>query len=154
MTAPAESRNDSSTAPQAIVPTALLESRPPKRPLKAKPANGRSGMSGISASTLSPPQEVQLVDLNRVLVPVEGDDDRETDGDLARGHADDERREGLADQVGDLREPREGDEVEVRRVEHQLDRHEDDDRVAPREDAENSDREEDDGEAEDLVGGD
>src|SRR5262245_64670187 len=154
MTAPAASRNARKTAPHAIPATARRDRRPPMRPQTTNPAKGSSGSRGISPSTISPLEQVQLVHLNRFLVAEQRDDDGEADRDLAGGDADDEGRERLTRQVGDLPETGEGDEVEVRRVEHQLDRHEDDDRVAAREDAEHADREEHDREQEQMVGSD
>src|SRR3982750_2006648 len=93
-----------------------------------------------------PLEQINLVNEDRLAVAVERDDEAEADGRLGGGDDDDEDREDLA---GDgvqapllLQVAREGDEVEVRRVQDQLDRHEDDDDVAARQHAGHADGEE------------
>src|SRR6478736_8025079 len=86
----------------------------------------------------------QLPGLAQVVEPVDGDalagaeneeHDREAEADLRGGEGDDEQRHRLP-AVQRVAQPHvEGDEVEVGRVEHDLDRHEDEDRVAPGQDA-------------------
>jgi len=66
-------------------------------------------------------------------------DEREADRDLRRRHRDDEEHQDLAVQV--VVEPRKGDEREVGRVEHQFERHVNHEQIAPHDDAEQSQRE-------------
>ena len=77
--------------------------------------------------------------------PIERYDDGETHCDLRRGHGDDEKDKNLRVVVGNSggveAEAREGNEREVGGVQHQLERHEDDDDVAPQEHAGETDRE-------------
>ena len=63
----------------------------------------------------------------------------EADGRFGRGDRDDEDREHLADRV--LQLARERHQVDVHRVQHQLDRHEDDDDVAADHHADDADDE-------------
>src|SRR5262249_60219593 len=62
---------------------------------------------------------------------------------------DDEDREDLAGQIG--QKAREGDEIEVRGVEHQLDRHQQDDAVAAGENTDDADEEESEAEVEHVL---
>src|SRR5215204_5296017 len=110
-------------------------------------ANGDS-LSFHSLFTIHylPLQQVNLVHEDRLAVAVERDDKAEADGRLGGGDDDDKDREDLA---GDgvhapllLQVAREGDEVQVRRVQDQLYRHEDDDDVAARQHAGHTDAEE------------
>src|SRR5215203_5856680 len=96
-----------------------------------------------------PLQQINLVHEDRLAVAVERDDEAEADGRLGGGDDDDEDREDLTgDGVGGARAARrvqvarEGDEVQVRRVQDQLYRHEDDDDVASRQHAGHADGEE------------
>src|ERR1051325_2144530 len=93
-----------------------------------------------------PLEQINLVHEYRLAVAVERDDEAEADGCLGRRDHDDEDREDLArDRVRAprlLQVPREGYEVQVRGVQYQLDGHEDDDDVAPREHARHAYREE------------
>src|SRR5262249_53775169 len=88
----------------------------------------------------SPFHDVDLVDIQRLLVPEERNDDRQADGRLGRRHRHHKEDEDLARAVAEER--REGDQREVDRIQHQLDTHEDDDRVPPCEHADDPDREE------------
>src|SRR2546423_9959263 len=86
-----------------------------------------------------PFQQINLVNEDGLAVAVERDDEAEADGRLGGGDDDDEDGEDLSgDGVHVARVAqvaREGYEVEVRRVQYQLDGHEDDDDVAAREHA-------------------
>src|SRR6478672_2089878 len=86
-------------------------------------------------------QEAGVVDRGRATGPEDGHDDGEPDHDLGGG--DDHHEEGgdLSVEVAVL--PGEGDQREVRGVEHQLHAHEHHDRVAPGEDPDTADREQD-----------
>src|SRR5690606_6422679 len=86
-------------------------------------------------------QGTQAVDVDRLAVAEQGKDDRQADSDLGGGDDDDEQRQHLA-AVEPVTQPHvEGDEVEVDGVEHQLDRHQHEDRVAPGEHAVDADGE-------------
>src|SRR5882724_12419921 len=85
---------------------------------------------------------VDVFDLDRAAVAEVDDEDGKADGGLGRRHRENEHGEDLADEVAEL--GREGDEVDVDREQHQLDRHQDDDDVlAVEEDAEDAEREQD-----------
>src|SRR4051812_26767068 len=130
----------------------------------AAPASGSAITSHISANTPSadaglttgtaPPswnayisarllvlQQAGVVDGGRAPGPEDGHDDREPDDDLGGGHHHHEERRDLAVEVAVL--PGEGDQRQVGGVEHQLHAHEDHDRVAPGQDPDAADREED-----------
>src|SRR5712672_3338013 len=83
-------------------------------------------------------ERVELVHVDRAPAAEDGDDDGEADGRLGGGHRDDEEDGGVTAEEARLGggalhqwEAREGEEGEVHRVEHQLDAHEHDERVAP-----------------------
>src|SRR5688572_1616476 len=89
-----------------------------------------------------PFQGVQVFDINGVEVPEKHHQDRQADRRLGRRHREDEEYEHLAGEVAE--EVREGDEVQVHREQHQLDRHQQHDQVAAvEEDADHADREQD-----------
>src|SRR5437763_10053424 len=96
-------------------------------------------------NALSPFQQINLVNEYGLAVAVERDDEAESDGRLGGGDDDDEDRKDLARhgvhvaRVAQV--AREGYEVQVRRVQYQLDGHEDDDDVAAREHARHADGE-------------
>src|SRR5690606_30044779 len=96
-------------------------------------------MSNQTSSSMSGLQEVRVVDRGRPAGTVDGHDDREADDDLGGGDDHDEEGRDLSVEVAVL--ARDADEREVRGVEHELDAHEHDDRVAPHEDADGTDRE-------------
>src|SRR4029077_12944966 len=75
----------------------------------------------------------------RELLPVQRYDEAEPDAHLRRGDCHHGEREDLARAVVEV--PRERDQREVARVEHQLEREQHDERVAPDEDAERADPE-------------
>src|SRR5690242_2037443 len=130
-------RKASATEPTAMPPMSVSEKRNfrPKSPLIAAPTSGSRGTSQMYLY-ISPFQQVDLVYPDRFLVAIESDDDSQPDRRFGRGHDDYKHREELAGESVDaarfLQVAREGDEVQVRGVEYQLDRHKDDDDVAPR----------------------
>src|ERR1051325_10443883 len=83
-----------------------------------------------------PLEQINLVNEDRLAVAVERDDEAEADGGFGRRDHDYEDREDLPrDRVHAarlLQVAREGYEVQVRGVQNQLDGHEDDDDVPPR----------------------
>src|SRR5438094_644471 len=84
-------------------------------------------------------QQVRVVDAGRAPSPEDRHDDGEADDDLGRRH--DHHEEGHDLAVQGPVDAAERDEREVRRVQHQLDAHEQDDRVAPDEHADRADGE-------------
>src|SRR3954451_11242496 len=91
----------------------------------------------------------ELVEVDAAPVAVQQEDDGEADPDLGGRDGDDEQREHRADRV--VLHGAEGNEVDVHRVQDQLDRHQHHHAVAPREDAVHADREEDRAEQQELV---
>jgi hypothetical protein len=113
---------------------------------KKKDGPGQSvGIHWKKTFAVSVFHRVDLRHIGRLLRAEEGDDDGETDGDLGRRHGDDEEKEDVG-VVGGLAldeiEARKGDEGEVRRREHELEAHEDDEEIAPHEHAGQPDRKE------------
>src|SRR5262249_2771320 len=107
---------------------------------RARPASSRAlGTAALVCAMVLPPHQRQLVHREAAAEPEYGDDDGETDGDFGGGHAEDEEDESLAID-GAVALP-EGDDGQVGRVEHDPDRHEDDERIAPHEHAEDADDE-------------
>src|SRR5919108_163715 len=107
--------------------------RLPTSRMTTQAARGRAGTSQASSfiGLLSPAQQVDLVDVDRLAVAEDQQHDRQADADLGGGHGDHEQREHLA---GDELVPQVGaerDQVDVHRVEHQLDAHQHHHRVAP-----------------------
>src|SRR3954452_4053956 len=82
-------------------------------------------------------EQVGVVDRGGPAGPVDRHDDREADHDLSGG--DDPHEEGDDLAVDRAGRAGEGDQGQVDRVEHQLDAHEDDDRVAPHQHADGAD---------------
>src|SRR6185369_8148864 len=125
----AESRNATPTVAHAMIPTARRDRRFPNSPLIATPISGMRGISqNRSRITPSPLHQMDVIEMDRGRVAHDRDQDRQTYRDLPRRDADHEHDEHLTGDVG--MRPGECDEVEVRGVEHQLDRHQDEDRVA------------------------
>src|SRR5690625_2801236 len=115
----------------------------------AMSARGRRAAIRVGTLIPSVPQQVDVVHRGGPAGTEDRDDDREADDDL--GGRDDHHEEGehLAVQVAV--HPRERDEREVRRVEHELDPHEHDDPVAAQQHRRGPDREQERGEHE-VVG--
>src|SRR5207244_6846704 len=108
--------------------------RLPKNTMRKKDTAGNDGISQANLTTsTSPLQQVDLIDIDGLSVPVDQDDDRQADPDLCRRDGDHEQREHLPGELVEVR--REGDQVDVHRVQHQLDRHQHEDRVAPGQDS-------------------
>src|SRR5581483_7896155 len=118
---------------------AYLPSRLPANRLTTNPASGRAGTSQICFSTVSPLQEVDIVDVGTLPSPVHGHDDRQTHDDLRRRDDHREEREHLT--IERSVHPGERDEREVHGVQLQLHRHEDHERVLAHENADAADRE-------------
>src|SRR5438876_1717206 len=97
------------------------------------PARGRR-----AASRASPFEQVDVLEIQRLAVAVNGEDDREADGGLGGRDRHHEEHEYLA---GDAEPLRQRHEREVYGVEHQLDAHEDHDRVPTQQHAGDAQRE-------------
>src|SRR6202034_1537766 len=90
-------------------------------------------------------QDVEVVGRRAGAPAEDGDHDPEADHDLGRGDHQDEEHTRLPADV--VQHAGERDEREVRRVEHQLDAHEHDQYVAPHEQTDGADAEEDGGQS-------
>src|SRR5579859_40660 len=108
------------------------------RPATATASRGRIDVTG---SKLLSFHHGHVVDPKGGFVPHEGDQDAEGDGNLRRGDCDDEDREDLPAEVVIVMP--ESDEIDVHRVEQQLQRHQHDQDVAPQQHARRSDHEQD-----------
>src|SRR5690606_13321593 len=93
-------------------------------PAATRPALPRPGVRPASPSSL---QRVDLGDVDRAAVAEQRHQDGQADRGLGRGHREDEEHEDLPRLVAEV--PRERDEVDVHRQQHQLDRHQQDDDV-------------------------
>src|SRR5579862_2166321 len=120
--------NDAATVAEANHPAARAGHRPPHRPSTAQPASGSSGIKTAAAVTRFIRGARPRRRRPGLTGPEHVHDDREADHDLGRGHHQHEEDEHLP--VDGAVKPRERDQREVDRVEHQLDRHEDDERGA------------------------
>src|SRR5918996_918835 len=94
----------------------------------------------------SPSKRCQLVDVELGAQPRDGDDEPEADHGLGCCDHHDGEREDLAVSVAELARVRDQDEVAG--VEHDLEREQNDERVAPDQNAERAGREEEDGDDE------
>src|SRR6185312_220181 len=139
----------SATAATATVAMARLGMRKPASASTRKPANGSAGMSH-SQSRISAPHARRHVGVERAPLPVQPQHQRQSHGDFGGRHGQDEQEHHLA--VG-LVPARTGDhERQPRRVQHDLDRHEDEDHVAASQHADDAEHEQESGEGERDVG--
>src|SRR5947208_4885393 len=135
--------NDAPTVIDATRP--LSRNRRPNAKISIDPANGRAGISQSSAidpvalTRSSPSQQVGVVDVGAAASAEQRDDDGEAHHDLGGRHHHREERQDLAVQVPDL--PAERDQRQVHRVQLELHRHEDHERVAAQQHAGRADRE-------------
>src|SRR5712664_806485 len=145
-------QKERSTTTSATAYSHAFGKKRPRRPFTAAPASGSRGMRYSQETSIHPSEleRVELAHVDRVPAAEDGDDDGEAHGGLGGGHGDDEEDGGVAAQEARLgggaphqREPREGEEGEVHRVEHQLDAHQDDEGIAPQHHAHPAEREED-----------
>src|SRR5436190_13850155 len=145
------------TARTKDAPTARIPISAPRRrirfPKKRISRNETAGIAGmiqaLESTDASALQVVDFVEIGRPLVAVDEELDRQADPDLGRRDGDDEQREHLTGHRA--AECGERDQVDVHRVEHQLDAHEDQHRVLPREDTVDTGAEEERAEDEVLV---
>src|SRR5437764_11084119 len=130
---------DSTSAPQV---TSWAPRSPIVRPKKPAIKAASSGRKTTATAKGSAPHHPDVLDLDRAAVAEIDDQDRQADRRLGRRHGQHEHSEDLADEI--VEDDREGDEVDVDRQQHQLDRHHDDDDVlAIEKDAEDPEREQD-----------
>src|ERR687885_805906 len=112
-----------------------LASTPASRPLRTKkvltntPNNGSTISRTIKVSSILSPHRADVVDVCRSLRAENAYEECQPDGDLGRSDRDDEEGHNLPVDVGPL--PCKGNQREVSRVQHELDRHEDDHHVSP-----------------------
>src|ERR1035437_10150983 len=132
--------HEATTAQTATLCDCFPISRP-SSPVMAKPASGSSGMGGIKKVIALVPHAVVLVHEGCLLVAEDGDDDRQAYRRLGRRAGDDEQGDdrGVDPQRSHERTERENGQVDG--VDHQLDGHQHADRVAPGQEAEGADGE-------------
>src|SRR5579862_2426673 len=132
-------------APITPAPTALTVPRlvrGPRNRLKTTPRAGKSSISPRGKfAAISPPHQVEFIRVDRGAVAENGQDDAQPNRGFGGRHHHDEKDDGLT--VDGTPRPAQRDEGQVDRVEHQLDRHEDDDDVAPQHHAGHADTEQD-----------
>src|SRR6186997_849387 len=104
-------------------------------PLAITASSGNTGMSLIRRSVMSadaassPFQQIHLVDICGNFPTEDDDDDGESHGGFSRRDGDDEQRDKLASHGLEIMGK--GDEIDVRRVQHDLHRHQHDDEIPP-----------------------
>src|SRR2546423_12193379 len=118
--------------------------RRPSTSSTAAPKNGKAGMRNMASfkwTSLIPssPQQRDVVGRRGAPAPEDGDQDGQADDDLGGGHHHDEEDSDLAGAVVELAAV--ADQRQVDGVEHDLDAHEHDQRVAPDEEADHADGE-------------
>src|SRR5438552_5270816 len=129
-------QDNTNDAPTARIPISepLRGRRFPIRRMRKNEIAGRAGMiQALSSTAASALQLVDLVEVGTVDVAVDEKDDRQPDTDLGGRDGDDEEREHLARHGAGER--RERDQVDVHRVQHELDAHEHEHRVTAGDDA-------------------
>src|ERR1044071_4974269 len=149
--------NDTPTAAIAMVwmiqrPNMRSSERPATRLISA-PSSGSSGIQirtseeRVDASMLVP-ERGEAIDLDVAAAAEHCDDDREPHRGLRRGDGDHDQREGVGRQIA----PHAGErqQRDVGGVEHQLDAHQDDQRVAAEQYADDSDQKQHGGEHQEV----
>src|SRR5271169_1941211 len=112
-----------------------------RNPFTRNPSSGKTRIQGRSEAELTLSLQLGgVVEVHGALEAVHGDDDREADRGFAGGERDDEHREELPVEVAEV--ARERDEIQVRGVEDELDRHQHRQEVPANEDARDADGEE------------
>src|SRR4051812_19621776 len=150
-TAARATANDATIAPTATADDARLARRRPKLALTRKPRNGRSAISSSMRGPPLPLERPEHLGVERFVMPEQRDHDRQANGRLSGGDSHYEEHDDLP--VGGAEPAAEGDERQVHRVQHDLDRQQDRDHVAAQEHAGGADREQDRGEHEVVVEG-
>src|SRR6185437_8425971 len=133
---------EANTVPQPMMATTERGKARPKRPNMMKPASGRANSNGVSDSTSGLPlHRIEIVHVDLLARAEDGDDDRQAHDDLSGGNA--QHQEDEDPTIHGVQRAGKRHERQVHRVEHQFDRHEDHQPVAPTEDADDAEREED-----------
>src|SRR6267378_4601406 len=88
-----------------------------------------------------PFQQLKFVDVDRGLGTIQGNDDGQPDRDFCCGDREGKEDKDLSCDIVEIL--RKGDEVDIRRVQHQFDRQQDDDDVPTKEDSDDSGQEHD-----------
>src|SRR4029450_8455220 len=114
-----DTANDASMTRQATPPDTVFARRLPRKALTTKPANGSSGIS----ASMSPLQRRESFGTERLPVPEQRDDQRQAHRRLGRRHRHDEEGDDLPVHRADVAPG--GDEGQVHRVQHDLDRQQD-----------------------------
>ena len=97
----------------------------------------------------SPFEQIDAVDVDRLPVAEDGDDDSQADGDFCGGDGHNEKDENLT--VEGIGEMGYGDHRQIDRVQHQFDAHKDDDSVFPGEHSGDTDAEDEGGKDQEMV---
>src|SRR5215469_725574 len=129
-------RKEAPTEPHASQEAHSWEYLVPQRPLMITANSGKTGIRRMSQSvmgTASPLQEVHFVDIRRDLSPKDDNNNGEPDCCFSGGNRNDKERHELPSHR--LHVIRKGDEIDVRGIQHDLDRHQYDDEIAPDQDA-------------------
>src|SRR5215469_7971885 len=118
--------------------------RPKKPAMKAAISGRKTAATCIERSALHP---IDVFDRDGAAVAEIDHKDGKADRRFGRRHGQNKHGEDLADEI--VQERREGDEIDVHRQQHQLDRHQDDDDVLTiQKNAEDAEREQDGGDGE------
>src|SRR5207245_2979219 len=150
MNARSPMRNESRTDASATAYTQPLGSHFPTSPQMAAPIRGSRGTrcsQVTSTLRLLELERVELVDVDGGAAAEDGDDDGEAHRGLRGGGGDHEEHRRVAREkaahrrVGHQWEAGDREEGQIHGIEHQLDAHEDDDRVSPQHDAGGAERE-------------
>src|SRR5207247_1296541 len=137
---PSRQSRSAVTKATAIAITLTHPADTPRRRRGRTSARSRNAPNGSArTSSASATEQVEPIGVDGAAHAEDHDDDGEPHGDLGHGDRDREEGEEQPDRIGV--QAGEGDEVDVHGVEHELDAEEDPDRVAPREDPEEPDRE-------------
>src|SRR5882724_3067951 len=126
-------RKERTTLPIATALTRLLENRRPKMPLIRKPASGRIGMSQSCIGSWLVLHRIDFVDVQSPAIPEHGQDNRQPYRGLRRRHHHHEKREQVARHIFVM--VGKSYEAQVDGVQHQLNRHEYRDDIAPEQEA-------------------
>src|SRR6266851_3205966 len=135
--------NAPSSTPTPMIDTAVFSAgrASASAPFSTKPRRANAGASQMRSTAVpvtSVPEQIHVLQADRLLVAIDGENDREAHGGLGGGHRHHEEHEYLP---ADPQRLRERDERQIDGVEHQLDAHEDHDRIAAQQDAGDAERE-------------
>src|SRR6478735_3604255 len=130
MYTPTETTNDAATISVAIHPASGSPRRRPRSRMIRNPASGKAGINQSTSSTVASALQLgEIVGGGTGTGAQDRHEDAEAHHGLGGGNHHHEEHRRLAVDVAELH--RQGDETQVRRVEHQLDAHDHHERVAP-----------------------